>query len=71
MSEIVPIVYYGGLFVLFFFWIYGIVSFALDLKNKIVPGIVQYRRNRKRRNTSRDSDYDTENEHTDPEEQLY
>jgi hypothetical protein len=33
---------------LFFFWVYGIVSFVLDVKNKIVPGIRQYRRGRRR-----------------------
>jgi hypothetical protein len=37
--------------VLFFFWVYGIVSFALDCKNKFVPAIrrlVAARRERKR-----------------------
>ncbi|MWV39916.1 hypothetical protein [Natrialba sp. INN-245] len=67
MSELVPLVYYGGLSVLFFFWIYGIVSFGLDLKNKIVPAIRQYRRGRTRREQSTD----TQNERSEREEQLY
>ncbi|GAA0464792.1 hypothetical protein MUK72_19185 (plasmid) [Halococcus dombrowskii] len=46
-AETVALVYWGGLVVLFFFWAYGIVSFLLDIKNKIVPGIVQYRRGRR------------------------
>ncbi|WP_222918490.1 hypothetical protein [Natrinema sp. SYSU A 869] len=67
MSDLVPVVYYGGLLVLYFFWIYGIVSFGLDLKNKIVPGIQRYRRGRKRRDEKR-----TQNdERSTKEEQLY
>lgn len=46
MSTLVPILYYGGFTVLFFFWVYGIVSFVLDLKNKIIPGLRAYRRGR-------------------------
>ncbi|WP_247002042.1 hypothetical protein [Halosolutus gelatinilyticus] len=67
MSNLVPIVYYGGFTILFFFWIYGIVSFVLDLKNKIVPGIKQYRRGRTRRKQRQQQ----ENERTDTEKQLY
>ncbi|MFC4543414.1 hypothetical protein ACFO5R_15900 [Halosolutus amylolyticus] len=67
MSSLVPLVYYGGLTVLFFFWIYGIVSFTLDVKNKIVPGIRQYRRNRHRRKRQQEHD----NERQETEEQLY
>jgi hypothetical protein len=40
--------YFGGGMILFFFWIYGIVSFVLDIKNKLIPGFIQYRRGRKR-----------------------
>ena len=67
MSSLVPIVYYGGLTVLFFFWIYGIVSFVLDLKNKIIPGIIQYRRGRKRQKEKKER----ESERAEKEEQLY
>ncbi|ELY39683.1 hypothetical protein [Natronorubrum tibetense] len=67
MSELVPLVYYGGLTVLFFFWIYGIVSFALDLKHKLVPGIRQYRRGR----TQRDQRHQDDHERKENEEQLY
>ena len=67
MSEVVALVYYGGLTVLFFFWIYGIVSFALDVKNKLIPTVRQYRRARTQR--SRQEEHD--NERQEREEQLY
>jgi hypothetical protein len=47
VSEAV-LLYFGGGTLLFFFWIYGIVSFVFDIKNKIIPGIRQYRRGRRR-----------------------
>jgi hypothetical protein len=31
---------------LFVFWAYGLVSFVLDVKNKFVPAVRQYRANR-------------------------
>jgi len=31
--------YLGAGTLLFFFWAYGVVSFVLDLKNKIIPGV--------------------------------
>ena len=31
---------------LFVFWAYGLVSFVLDVKNKLIPGIRRYRANR-------------------------
>ncbi|MFB6130685.1 MAG: hypothetical protein ABEJ28_07690 [Salinigranum sp.] len=40
--------YLGGLTVLFFFWAYGIASFVLDLKNKLIPGARRYLRGRRR-----------------------
>ena len=67
MSSLVPLVYYGGLLVLFFFWIYGIVSFGLDVKNKIIPGIRQYRRGRKRQQAKQER----EQEQNEQEQQLY
>ena len=67
MTELIPIVYYDGLTILFFFWIYGIVSFALDVRNSIVPGIRQYRRGRTRSKQRRQ----TEQERRENEEQLY
>ncbi|WP_089789086.1 hypothetical protein [Natronobacterium haloterrestre] len=75
MTDLIPIVYYGGLSILFFFWIYGIVSFALDLKNTVIPGIRQYRRGDSRENERDpddfDYDYDTDDERATLEEQLY
>ena len=44
----IGLLYVGGVTVLFFFWAYGFVSFALDLKNKIVPGVRRYLRGRRR-----------------------
>ncbi|MFP9059143.1 hypothetical protein ACLI4R_01285 [Natrialbaceae archaeon A-chndr2] len=67
MSSLVPIVYYGGLMILFFFWIYGIVSFVLDLKNKVIPGIIQYRRGRKAQKEKKEH----EEERDEHERQLY
>jgi hypothetical protein len=31
---------------LFVFWTYGVVSFALDVKNKFLPGVRRYLENR-------------------------
>lgn len=38
--------YVGGLTLLFFFWVYGIVSFARDVRRKLLPAIRQYRARR-------------------------
>jgi hypothetical protein len=53
--------------VLFFFWVYGIVSFALDCKHKFFPAIrrlIAARRERKR-------EAERESEREDKERQLY
>ncbi|MFC7019166.1 MULTISPECIES: hypothetical protein [Haloarcula] len=52
---------------LFFFWAYGIVSFVLDLKNKILPGLVQYRRGRRQQKQQEQR----EKEREEREQQLY
>ncbi|MFB6184642.1 MAG: hypothetical protein ABEI96_08825 [Haloarculaceae archaeon] len=59
--------YFGAGTLLFFFWAYGIVSFVLDLKNKIVPGLRQYRRGRRERKAEKRD----ERERQEREEQLY
>jgi len=56
MSSLVPVLYYGGFTVLFFFWVYGIVSFVRDLKNKIIPGIRAYRRGRQKQAQEQEQD---------------
>lgn len=61
------LVYFGGGTVLFFFWVYGIASFVLDLKNKIIPGIRKYRRGRRRLKEEREE----EEEREEHERQLY
>ncbi|MFC7233095.1 hypothetical protein ACFQMM_20185 [Saliphagus sp. GCM10025308] len=67
MSNLVIAIYYGGLLVLFFFWIYGIVSFVLDVRHKIVPGIRRYRRGRRRL----EDDAMERDERDERERQLY
>jgi hypothetical protein len=51
--------------ILFFFWAYGIVSFVLDVKNKLLPLTRQYLRGRRRLNEE-----DDEEELDDQERQL-
>ncbi|MDT3435373.1 hypothetical protein [Haloarcula sp. 1CSR25-25] len=67
MSGHLATLYWSGMLVLFFFWAYGIVSFVLDLKNKIVPGIIQYRRGRRREKAKQEQ----EEEREEREKQLY
>lgn len=38
------VAYVAGVLVLFFFWLYGIVAFVRDVKNRLVPAYRQYRR---------------------------
>jgi hypothetical protein len=52
---------------LFFFWAYGFVSFVLDIKNKFIPAIRQYRRGRKRQK----EEAEKERERNERERQLY
>ncbi|WP_134670527.1 hypothetical protein [Halorussus marinus] len=59
--------YLVGGTVLFFFWAYGIVSFALDVKNKFVPAAKQWRDSRKRAR----ADAEAEAEREETERQLY
>lgn len=67
METLVATVYWGGMLVLFFFWAYGIGSFVLDLKNKIIPGIVEYRRGRRAQKAKEERDQERE----EREQQLY
>ncbi len=66
-STLVATVYWGGMVLLFFFWAYGIASFVLDLKNKIIPGIVRYRRGRRAEKAKEER----EQERDEREQQLY
>jgi hypothetical protein len=61
------LVYFGIGTLLFFFWIYGIVSFSLDIKNKFIPGIRQYRRGRQQLAEEKQQ----EAERDENEQQLY
>jgi hypothetical protein len=67
METLVATVYWGGMLVLFFFWAYGIGSFVLDLKNKIIPGIIKYRRGRRAEKAKEER----EQEREEREQQLY
>jgi len=60
------LVYFGGGTTLFF-WVYGIVSFVLDVKNKFVPGACTLYRNWQ---AARRED-EEEEERERREEQLY
>ena len=46
MPAVDPLTYVAFMTVLFGFWVYGIASFALDVKNKFIPAVRRYRRNR-------------------------
>ncbi|WP_129113315.1 hypothetical protein [Halegenticoccus tardaugens] len=59
--------YLGGMTVLFFFWVYGIVSFALDVKNLYIPKGRQFLRGRRRIKEEKEK----EQEREDRERQLY
>jgi len=61
------LLYVGAMTALFFFWAYGIVSFALDLKNKIIPGVRRYVRGRREQREQRER----EREREERERQLY
>ncbi|WP_266077879.1 hypothetical protein [Haladaptatus caseinilyticus] len=61
------LLYFGAGTLLFFFWAYGIVSFALDLKNKIVPGIRTLLENRR----AQKADEEYEREQEEKKQQLY
>lgn len=67
LVDAVAAVYWGGMVLLFFFWVYGIVSFAFDLRNKIIPGILQYRRGRR----NIEAEKEREQEREEREQQLY
>ncbi|MFC4450480.1 hypothetical protein [Halorussus aquaticus] len=59
--------YLVGGTVLFFFWAYGIVSFALDCKRKFLPAIRAWLS--ARRSAEREAERETERDET--ERQLY
>lgn len=67
MAVLSPVEYFALGTLLFFFWAYGLVSFVLDLKRKIVPGIRQYRRGRKKIK----EEAEAEEERAEREKQLY
>ncbi|GAA0279841.1 hypothetical protein [Halobacterium noricense] len=69
-TETLAFVYWSAMVVLFFFWTYGIVSFGLDLKNKIIPGIRQYWRGRQRIKEEEEEEKE-QDEREEREKQLY
>lgn len=67
MAVDLTLLYVAMVVVLFFFWAYGIVSFVLDLKNKIIPGVRQLVQNRRERKQAEER----EQEREEREQQLY
>lgn len=67
MVSTAALAYVAAATLLFFFWAYGIVSFALDLKNKLIPGLRQYLRGRRRLKEERRE----REEREEQERQLY
>jgi hypothetical protein len=63
----IGLLYVGGMSLLFVFWAYGLVSFALDVKNKFIPLGRQYLRGRRREK----EEAEREAERDEREEQLY
>ncbi|WP_135854405.1 hypothetical protein [Halorussus salinus] len=59
--------YLVGGTVLFFFWAYGIVSFAFDCKNKFLPAIRTFVANRR----AQKEESERESEREEAERQLY
>lgn len=59
--------YLAGGTVLFFFWVYGIVSFVLDCKNRYVPAARRFIRERRRE----PAENEEEHERDERERQLY
>ncbi|EMA53686.1 MULTISPECIES: hypothetical protein [Halococcus] len=66
VSEI-GLFYIGGMSLLFVFWAYGLVSFVLDVKNKLIPLVRQYWRGRRRQK----EEAEREAEREERERQLY
>lgn len=70
MTDVVTIagwLYLIGGTVLFFFWVYGIVRFAMDLRAVYVPSVRQYVRGRAREQEEREQ----QREREERERQLY
>lgn len=65
VESLVP--YFTGGTILFFFWAYGVVSFVLDLQNKIIPAISSYWENRQREKEKQEE----EKQRKEREKQLY
>ena len=63
----IGLLYVGGMSLLFVFWAYGLVSFVLDVKNKLIPLTRQYLRGRRREK----EEAQREAEREEREEQLY
>ncbi|MBX0294137.1 hypothetical protein [Haloarcula nitratireducens] len=66
-THLAATVYWSGMLVLFFFWAYGVASFVFDMKNKIIPGLVKYRRGRR----AEKAEQQREDEREEREKQLY
>jgi hypothetical protein len=65
--EVSPELYFGAMTLLFFFWVYGIASFVLDLKNKVIPALRRYVRHRREKKEQKEE----EREREERKRQLY
>jgi len=61
------LVYVAGMTLLFFFWVYGIVSFVRDVRGKYLPLARQYVRGRRAQKAEREREAERE----EREKQLY
>lgn len=67
MAIDIGLLYVSAMTLLFFFWVYGIASFVLDVKNKFIPLGRQYLRGRREQQRERER----EEEREERERQLY
>lgn len=54
------LVYVAGMTVLFFFWVYGIVAFVRDCRNRYVPAVRRSLRGRRAERERRDREAERE-----------
>jgi len=62
MITTAALVYIGAVTILFFFWVYGIISFIFDIKYKIIPGAKQYLRGRRQQKKQKRKEQEQEDQ---------
>ncbi|MFC7156296.1 hypothetical protein ACFQPA_12665 [Halomarina halobia] len=66
-ADVDPALYVGGVTLLFFFWVYGIVAFVRDVRRRLIPTVRQFWRGRQRLREQAQK----EREREERERQLY